>query len=96
MTARTTQPMEWIAYDPSILDHLKMREQFNGDKPAWGESQEDHDSKQGVDVPQVGDELVLRMGHVTVVERRLCAPERDDAGNIVTGWYWTIVVRGVR
>lgn len=44
--------------------------------------------------PQVGDELDLRMGFRTVVERRLCAPERDDVGNIVTGWYWTIFVRG--
>jgi hypothetical protein len=88
------KPMMWIAYDPSILDHLKMREQFNGDEPAWGESLEDHLSKQRVDVPQVADELDLRMGFRTVVERRLCAPERDDDGNIVTGWYWTIFVRG--
>jgi hypothetical protein len=86
--------MEWIAYDPSILDHLKMREQFNGDKPAWGESEEDFRAKQGVDVPQVGDELDLRMGWRRVTDRRLCAPERDDNGDIVTGWYWTIFVRG--
>lgn len=88
------KPMMWIAYDPSILDHLKMREQFNGDEPAWGESLEDHLSKQRVDVPQVGDELNLRMGWRRVDDRRLCAPERDDDGNIVTGWYWTIFVRG--
>lgn len=62
--SRRSVPMMWIAYDPSIHDHLKMREQFNGDQPAWGESQEDHDSKQGVDVPQVGDELDLRQDHL--------------------------------
>lgn len=90
------KPMLWIAYDPSIFDHLKMREQFNGDEPAWGESLADHLSKQGVDVPLVGDELALRMGPRAVVERRLCCPETDNDGNFVTNWYWTIMVRGVR
>lgn len=85
--------MLWIAYDPSIFDHLKDREQFNGRKPAWGESEDDFLSKQGVDVPQVGDVLSLRMGRRTVVERRLEQPERDDEGNRVTDWYWTILVR---
>jgi hypothetical protein len=43
----TDKPLMWIAYDPSVMDHLKNREQ----------------------------------------------PERDDDGNRVTGYYWTIVVR---
>ena len=88
-----TSPMLWIAYDPSNSDHLKNREQFNGQKPAWGEPAEDFLAKQGVDVPQVGDSLNLRMGHRTVVERRLEAPEVDDTGRRVTNWYWTIIVR---
>lgn len=87
------QPMLWIAYDPMINDHLKNREQFNGQKPAWGESLDEHLGKQNVDVPQVGDELVLRMGRRTVVSRILEQPERDDEGNRVTGWYWTVMVR---
>jgi len=85
---------EWIAYDPSILDRLKNREQFNGSKPAWGESLDDFNSKQGIPVPMVGDVLQLRMGRRVVEERRLEQPERDDDGNRVTGWYWTIMVRG--
>lgn len=85
--------MLWIAHDPSIFDHQKNREQFNGAKPAWGESMDDHLSKQGIPVPLVGDTLCLRMGRRRVVERRLEAPERDAEGNRVTGWYWTILVR---
>lgn len=85
--------MTWIAYDPSIMDHLKMREQFNGEEPAWGEPLDDHLGKQGVDVPHVGDVLQLRMGRRVVVERRLECPERDDAGDRVTSWYWTIMVK---
>ncbi len=86
-------PMLWIAYDPSVSDYKKNREQFNGEKPAWDESVDDHLAKQGIDVPQVGDELKLRMGMRTVVQRRLEAPERDDEGNRVTDWYWTILVK---
>lgn len=89
----TAEPSLWIAYNPSIHDHRKNREQFNGDRPAWGESQEDHDLKQGIAVPHVGDQLNLRMGTVTVEARRLEAPEVDDDGRPVTGWYWTILVR---
>lgn len=91
----STEPraMTWIAYDPMVGDHLTMREQFNGDEPAWGESLDDFNGKQGVDVPQVGDELALRMGRRTVVSRILEQPERDDDGNRVTGWYWTVMVR---
>lgn len=89
----TSQPMHWIAHNPSIFDHLKNREQFNGDAPAWGESQEDHDLKQNIDVPMVGDELWLRMGSVVVESRRLCCPEEDEEGRPVTGWYWHIIVR---
>lgn len=89
MTDTTTT---WIAYDPGVLDHTKNREQFNGTKPAWGESMDDFRSKQGVEIPQVGDALMLRMGRRVVVERRLEAPEYDDGGNRVTGWYWTILV----
>jgi hypothetical protein len=85
--------MLWIAYDPSVDDHRKNREQFNGEKPAWGESLDDHLGKQGVDVPQVGDVLNLRMGRRVVESRRLEAPERDDKGNRVTAWYWTVIVR---
>jgi hypothetical protein len=88
------KPMMWIAYDVMIHDGKKNREQFNGDQPAWGESQEDFQAKQGVDVPQVGDTLDLRMGWREVNDRRLCSPERDDDGNLVGGWYWTIFVRG--
>lgn len=90
------KPMLWIAYDPLIQDTQKNREQFNGEVPAWGESLGDHLAKQGVDVPQIGDELALRMGPRRVRDRRLCAPERDDNGDIVTGWYWTIIVGGAR
>jgi hypothetical protein len=89
----TTGPMLWIAYDPSVFDHDKNREQFNGKEPAWGEPMDDHLAKQGIDVPQVGDELNLRMGARTVVQRRLEAPERDDDGNRATDWYWTVLVR---
>ena len=89
-----TSPMLWIAYDPSIHDHLKNREQFNGDEPAWGESLDDHLDKQDVDVPQVGDIIQLRMGRRIVESRRLDAPERDyETGNRDTAWYWTIIVR---
>lgn len=87
------QPMLWIAYDPMVRDHLKNREQFNGERPAWGESLDDHLGKQGVDVPNVGDALSLRMGYRTVYERRLEQPERDDEGNRITSWYWTVLVR---
>jgi hypothetical protein len=89
----TSAPMLWIAYDPTIFDNKRNREQFNGEKPASGEPPDDHLAKQGVDVPQVGDELNLRMGPRTVVQRRLEAPERDDDGNRVTGWYWTVIVK---
>jgi len=85
-------PMLWIAYDPSITDYKKNREQFNGDKPAWGESFDDFNSKQGIDVPHVGDRLALRMGVRYVESRRLECPERNDDGDRVTGWYWTIIV----
>lgn len=87
------KPMTWIAYDPMFTDRRKNREQFNGDKPAWGESWDDFYAKQGVDVPLVGDTLSLRMGNRTVYERRLEQPEFDEEGNRVTGWYWTILVR---
>lgn len=87
------KPMLWIAYDPMVGDHLKMREQFNGERPAWGESLEDFNAKQGVEVPQVGDTLALRMGYREVYERRLERPEVDDDGVRVTGWYWTVLVR---
>jgi len=86
------KPMMWIAYDPSVMDHLKNREQFNGEEPAWGESEEDFAAKQGIPVPEVGDQLVLRMGVRTVQYRRLEQPERDDDGNQVTDYYWTIIV----
>lgn len=89
----TEKPMLWIAYDPSINDYLKNREQFNGEKPAWGESTEDFLAKQGIPVPKVGDQLMLRMGSRTVDYRRLEQPERDDDGNRVSDWYWTVVVR---
>lgn len=85
--------MTWIAYDPSSSDPNSNREQFNGDKPAWGETWDDFHAKQGIDLPQVGDVLALRMGDRTVVSRRLEQPEHDDAGTRVTGWYWTITVR---
>ncbi len=85
--------MLWIAYDPMVMDHLKNREQFNGTEPAWGESEEDFLAKQGVPVPEVGDQLSLRMGLRTVDYRRLEQPERDDDGNQVTDWYWTIIVK---
>lgn len=86
------KPMLWIAYDPSIHDYMKNREQFNGAEPAWGESMQDHLAKQGVEVPRVGDELILRMGPRVVEYRRLEQPERDDDGNLITDWYWTIIV----
>jgi hypothetical protein len=85
--------MLWIAYDPSITDHLKNREQFNGETPAWGESMDEFNAKQNVDVPQLGDTLNLRMGRRVVEERRLESPEHDHEGNRLTGWYWTILVR---
>lgn len=89
----TDKPMLWIAYDPDVHEHLKNREQFNGLKPAWGESFSDFSTKQGVDVPEVGDELNLRMGRRVVEHRRLEAPETDESGVPVTPWYWTILVR---
>ena len=85
--------MLWIAYDPMVRDYLTMREQFNGTKPAWGESEVDFQAKQGVDVPQVGDQLSLRMGRRTVYQRRLEAPETDDDDNLTTDWYWTVLVK---
>lgn len=89
----TSKPMMWIAYDPMVNDHLRNREQFNGYEPAWGESRADFALKQGVDVPQVGDELSLRMGRRTVYDRRLEQPETDEAGTPVTAWYWTVLVK---
>ncbi|WP_045740779.1 hypothetical protein [Actinoplanes rectilineatus] len=88
----TDKPLMWIAYDLTISDNQKNREQFNGDAPAWGESLDDHLAKQGIPVPEVGDRLNLRMGVRTVESRRLEQPERDDNGDRVTGWYWTIFV----
>jgi hypothetical protein len=85
--------MTWIAYDPSMFDNKINREQFNGKEPAWGESFDDFRVKQGVDVPQVGDQLNLRMGLRTVEYRRLESPEVDDMGERVTDWYWTIIVK---
>ena len=67
--------MLWIAYDPSITDPMRNREQFNGSKPAWGESEEDFEAKQGVDVPVPGDQLQLRMG-LRIVERRVMVRRR--------------------
>lgn len=87
------QPMLWIAYDPSVFSNQENREQFNGTSPAWGESWADFNAKQGVDVPQVGDVLALRMGHRTVESRRLEQPETNDAGERVTGYYWTVIVK---
>ncbi len=87
------KPMMWIAYDPLISDHLKNREQFNGDEPAWGESLDDHRAKQGVDVPLVGDDIQLRMGRVSVISRRLEQPEYDDEGNRVSPWCWCVIVK---
>lgn len=92
MGSRSSEPL-WIAYDPSSSEHLKNREQFNGEKPAWGESVQDFMDKQNVAVPQIGDQLMLRMGMRTVEHRRLEAPETDDEGNSITNWYWTIFVR---
>lgn len=86
-------PPLWIAFDPSVFDHRKDREQFNGEEPAWGESVDDFLSKQGVELPQVGDVLMLRMGRRTVQSRRLEQPERDDEGNPITRWYWTVIVK---
>jgi len=90
-----SKPMMWIAYDPTISDHLTMREQFNGDAPAWGESTDDFKSKQKVDVPMVGDYIQLRMGRVKVQSRRLESPERDENGVRVTPWYWCLIVSRV-
>lgn len=88
-----SKPMMWIAYDPLNNDHLKMREQFNGDEPAWGEPLEDHLAKQGVDVPQVGDQIQLRMGCVEVISRRLEMPEYDENDVRVSPWYWCVFVK---
>lgn len=85
--------MMWIAYDPSINDHMKNREQFNGEKPAWGESLADFNARQGVDVPNIGDTLSLRVGYREVYEKRLEQPETDDNGVRVTAYYWTLLVR---
>lgn len=89
----SSRPMLWIAYDPSNPDPLTNREQFNGDEPAWGDPLDEHNSKQGIDVPMVGDMLSLRMGYRVVESRRMEQPERNDRGERVTGWYWTIIVR---
>lgn len=86
------KPMMWIAYDPSDPDQMTNREQFNGDRPAWGESMDEHLSKLGVDVPMVGDVLELRMGFRRVVTRRLTPPERNEHGYPASPWYWTIIV----
>jgi len=86
--------MTWIAYDPDpSLDLSNCREQFNGTSPVWGDTMEEFEAKQGVDVPQVGDQLCLRMGFRTVEYRRLERPETDYEGSPVTGWYWTIIVK---
>lgn len=85
-------PMMWIAYDLSIHDPNKNREQFNGQKPAWGETVEQFLENRGVPVPQTGDSLSLRMGYRKVMSRRLQRPECDENGAPVTGWYWTIFV----
>lgn len=85
--------MMWIAYDPGHLQSSACREQFNGDRPVWGDTQEEFEAKQGVDVPQVGDQLSLRMGIRTVEYRRLECSETDDEGRMVTGWYWTVIVK---
>lgn len=85
------KPMMWIAYDPIVGSYKTNREQFNGDKAAWGESEDDWKAKQGVDVPQMGDELMLRMGMRTVYKRRLCLMDEDDSTDPY--WYWTIFVR---
>jgi hypothetical protein len=87
------KPPMWIAYDPSVHDHLKNREQFNGEEPAWGESMGEFLTKQNIPLPEVGDTLMLRMGMRKVEYRRLEQPECDDEGHPVTNWYWTIVVR---
>ncbi len=87
------KPMLWIAFDPSVADPMRNREQFNGDAPAWGESLDDHLAKQNIPVPEVGDRLNLRMGLRNVESRRLEQPERDEDGNRVTGFYWTVFVR---
>lgn len=88
-----TKPMTWIAYDPLNNDHLKNREQFNGEKPAWGEPLGDHLAKQNVDVPLVGDDIQLRMGRAVVISRCLEQPEFNEDGNRVTGWYWCLIVK---
>jgi hypothetical protein len=85
--------MEWIAYDPGHPDPHSNREQFNGTKPAWGDTAEEFIAKQGIDLPMPGDQLNLRMGIRTVDYRRLCCPETDDDGRAVTGWYWTVIVK---
>lgn len=89
-------PMMWIAHDPSIGDPERNREQFNGHKPAWGESEEDFLSKQGVDVPNIGDELTLRMGHRRVYDRRQVPLPQDEAGGNGASWYWTVLVKETR
>jgi hypothetical protein len=85
--------MMWIAYDPSDQDDTTNREQFNGAKPAWGESYEDFIANHHVDVPLPGDMLSLRMGTRVVDYRRLECPEADDGGNRITDWYWTVIVK---
>jgi hypothetical protein len=85
--------MEWIAYDPDRHDPKDNREQFNGMKPAWGESFEDFAAKQGIDVPLPGDQISLRWGMRTVDYRRLERPELNDEGKAMTGWYWTVIVK---
>lgn len=91
---RTKRPMLWIAYDPSPgIPLSQAREQFNGDQPAWGDTQEEFEAKQGIDVPLPGDQLSLRMGMRTVEYRRLEQPETDDQGRMVTDWYWTVIVK---
>lgn len=83
----------WIAYEVLNDNYDRNREQFNGDKPAWGESVADWQSKQGVDVPVIGDEISTRNGVRTVYNRRLDRPEEDDNGELVTDWCWTVFVR---
>jgi hypothetical protein len=84
--------MMWIAYDV-MGPHIGGREQFNGEKPAWGESEDDFLANQGVDVPVIGDQLSLRMGMRRVYDRRLEQPDHDDNGVRVNDWYWTVLVK---
>ena len=61
-----TSPMLWIAYDPSVNDHYKNREQFNGQKPAWGESLDDYRPLLQRVAQERDDVLVIEGGMVDV------------------------------